>query len=118
MMSSCSSDSLCARLLDAVAHECCVIAEEIAWLGGQVSSGTADITALQSFDFLAQHAQAQALLVAHLARMRDGAQAPGDLVCLVDAIPLPQVRARLLGALNGEAPAPVNDDDAIVWLDA
>ncbi len=117
-MSNFSSADIAPRLLEAVAQECRVLADEIARLGGLVSSGTADITALQAFDFMTQHAQAQALLVDHLAHMPDNPQALGGVCDLIATIPLPQVRARLLGALHGHAPAPVNDDDAILWGDA
>lgn len=116
-MSSFSSDALAARLLEAVARECDIIAGNIAALGAQVSGGTADSAALQSFDFLAQHAQAQAMLVAHLARMEPGACTLDGISRMIDAIPLPQVRARLLTALHGEVALPVNDDDTVLWMD-
>ena len=116
-MSNCSSDTLSTRLLEAIARECCGMAEDIAWLGGQVSGGTADSAALQMFDFLAQQAHAHALLAVHVARTKEGPSALGDMADVIGRIPLPEVRARLLAALYGEAPAAVNDDDTVLWMD-
>lgn len=116
-MSSCSSSSLAARLLDAVARECHVMADDIARLGGLVSGGTADSADLQAFDFLSQQAQAHALLTTHAARMTDGASALTEVVALVGRIPLPAMRARLLEALGVAVPAPVPDDELLLWTD-
>jgi hypothetical protein len=111
-----SSNSLSARLLEAVARECCIMSEDIAWLGGQVSSGTAGIADLQAFDFLAQQAQTQAMLIVQIARLKEGAPVLADMSGLIDTIPLPAVRARLLHALNGDVPARVDDNDAVLWV--
>lgn len=116
-MSNFSSGGIATRLLEAVAQECRVMADEIAVLGGQVSSGTAGMAALQSFDFLTQHAQAQALLMDYLAGMSDNPHALDHVCEVIGTIPLPRVRARLFTVLRGCAPAPVNDDDTIIWVD-
>lgn len=117
-MSNCSDDHPSLRLFAAVSQECRIMADEIAWLGGLVSSGAADAVALQAFDFLAQHAQAQALLVSHLAQVRQENYAPAEFIRLVDTIPLPRVRARLRLALNQAAPLPIDDGDLVLWADA
>lgn len=108
-----SSDGL--RLFHAVAQECRIMAAEIAWLGGLVSGGTADAVSLQSFDFLSQHAQAQALLVAQLGMLHEGGSTREEFLALVDTIPLPVVRARLRQALDVTEDLPADDGDLVLW---
>jgi hypothetical protein len=115
-MKSNSSDM--ARMLDAIARECGAMAGEIAWLGAQVSgearSGGANIIALQSFDYLAQQADAQASLIARLAA---GMTRADEMRTAIEAIPLPLVRARLMAALAGKTilAQPLGDD--VFWSD-
>lgn len=110
-----SSDVL--RLLGAIARECRGLSEEIAGLGGVVSgdgrAGNA-IVALQSFDYLAQLAAAQAGLIARLAA---GMVRADEMTVAIAAIPLPHVRARLLSALTG-APQSAETGDDEFWWDA
>lgn len=116
-MSSFSSASVASRLAAAIAQECRVLAEGIARLGEQVSAGSADITAMQSFDLLSQHALAQAILVEHLATIMEDGFALERACQVIGAIPLPQVRERLLFALRGEFCPPGNDDEMVLWID-
>jgi hypothetical protein len=121
MMSNSSSGEPVTRLLLAVAEECRAIAADIAWLGGQITGGTADSAALQSFDFLAQHAQTQGQLIAHVAQLTDDTSIPANLARLVREIPLPKVRTRLLRALDGnaddESVAGADNSNTVFWLD-
>ncbi len=113
-MTSNSSDMT--RMLDAIARECSAMAGEIAWLGAQVSGetrhGGANIVALQSFDYLAQQADAQAGLIARLAA---GMVRADEMRAAIEAIPLPRVRARLLAALAGKTAASLDLDDDVFW---
>lgn len=116
-MSSFSDDPQVARILEAIAQECRAMAEKIAWLGAHVSGGTADSTTLQTFDFLAQQAQAHAMLVLHVARIKSGAATFDDMADRIGRIPLPDMRARLQAVLHGQKPVPVHQDDTILWMD-
>ncbi|HEY0266339.1 MAG TPA: hypothetical protein VGC16_06270 [Rhizomicrobium sp.] len=113
-----SNSSDTARMLDAIARECSAMAGEIAWLGAQVSSeargGSANIVAMQNFDYLAQQADAQASLIARLAA---GMTRADEMRAAIAAIPLPLVRARLLAALAGRTAAAALPDDDIFWPD-
>ncbi len=113
-MTSNSSDR--ARMLDAIARECSAMAGEIAWLGVQVCDetrhGGANIVALQSFDYLAQQADAQASLIARLAA---GMVRADEMRSAIEAIPLPWVRARLLAALAGQTAASLDLDHDVFW---
>lgn len=105
------------RLLGAIAQECRGLAEEIAGLGGRVSGDARagnTIVALQSFDYLAQLADAQAALIARLA---SGMIRADEMTAAITAIPLPHVRARLLSALTG-APQSAQAGDDEFWWDA
>lgn len=112
-----SSSSDVSRLLGAIAQECRGLADEIAGLGGLVSgdarAGQA-VVAMQSFDYLAQLADAQAGLIARLAA---GMIRADEMAVAIGAIPLPHVRARLLSALTG-APHSAESGDDEFWWDA
>jgi hypothetical protein len=111
-----SNSSEAARLLDAIARECSTMAGEIAALGAQVCAFARDdaaIVTLQRFDYLAQQAQAQSDLIARLANgMTDG----HAISAAIDAIPLPHVRARLLGTPASEHLFPDGPDQDIFWV--
>lgn len=100
-MSNCSKQA--ARILDALARECRIVADEIARLGGQLSSrvmdGTAHMATFQSFDALSQQAGIQSVLITLMAQ----SAASDALEAAIAEIPLPAMRRRLLGALKGDA---------------
>ena len=104
------------QLLAALAHECALLGQAIACLGGQVSAGDADMVALQDFDVQAQTAEALAGLLEQMGAPRD-AIAQG-----ISAVPLPAMRGRLSIALAAapDQPAqggPGEEPDDIIWLD-
>lgn len=105
-------------LLNAMAQECHLMAAEIAELGELVTSGESGadlVIALQSFDYLAQQASAHAALASILARQAGPAE---ELMAVVDGIPLPAMRHRLLAILSREPPRDLHDrDEAEFWLD-
>jgi hypothetical protein len=106
------------RLLRALAGECWGVAREIGRLGEFLSAGVGDhnahIVALQSFDYLVQHMDAQAGLIDRLSNEQASVE---DMVHAIKAIPLPAVRDRLLLATNMPATDGANEDSTF-WTDA
>lgn len=104
MMSN-SSSPLIADLLQAIGAEWALIGADIARLGETLSAQPSSVVAMQGFDALSQNAKAQGLMLAQIAfLMRGGHIAGPALAHILDDLPLPAVRRRLLKALDLEEP--------------
>lgn len=103
-MSNCS-DPLIADLLQAIGAEWALIGSDIAKLGERLTPEPSSVVAMQGFDALSQNAKAQGLMLAQIAYLMRGSHIAGPaLAHVVDDLPLPAVRRRLLKALDLEAP--------------
>jgi len=117
-----AENTLVAVLLEGVAKECAVLAEDIARLGealsahGDIAPHVPNITEMQRFDMLSQNAQAQAQIMLNLAMVVSGRETfhIDDARSLIAKIPLWEVRMRLL-ALSGAA-AEAGGDEQDNWL--
>ena len=97
-----------ARVLAGIAWECATLANQIADLGATLSTQPTlpeepvHMIQLQAFDRLTQCAHAQAQIIAHVAReiMISRPSDAGQMLELIDAIPLHDVRMRLREALG------------------
>jgi len=116
--------TLIAVLLEGVAKECAVLAEEISHLGETLSAHkniaphATNIVEMQRFDALSQNARAQAQIMLNLAMVLSGRETfhIDDARSLIAKIPLWEVRMRLL-AMSGEfATVETNDDEQDDWL--
>lgn len=108
-----------ARILNALAQESRILADEIARLGEKLSSramcGGDQIVLFQSFDALTQQAGIQSMLIALVAQ----SAVPDKLEAAITDIPLPAMRYRLLDALNRnskEELSAVPDGETVIWF--
>lgn len=104
-MSNCSSPAI-ADLLQAIGAEWALIGADIARLGETLTAQPSSIVAMQGFDALSQNAKAQGLMLAQIAYLMRGSHIAGPaLAHVLDDLPLPAVRRRLLKALELDEPA-------------
>jgi hypothetical protein len=104
MMSNCSRHLL-ADLLAALASEWAQIGAEIAGLGEDLAATRDSVVAMQGFDALSQNAETQGRLLAQLSVLARGRTlSRPDVMRIVDHLPLPAVRRRLLAAVDMRLP--------------
>jgi len=110
------------RILHGVASEFSAMGSEIARIGDalsdSISNNAAHVVQFQAFDRLAQNAHSQARLIAHLARsVLVGEHSASDVLGQIEEIPIPEVRRRLLHALEGSSPihAAELEEDPVFW---
>lgn len=110
------------RILHGIAGEFSAMGTEIARIGDalsdSISNSAEHVVQLQAFDRLAQNAHSQARLIAHLARsILVGEHSASDVLGQIAEIPIPDVRRRLLHALEDSPPAHAADleEDPVFW---
>jgi hypothetical protein len=112
-MSNCSRHLL-ADLLAALSGEWTRIGAEIAGLGEKLTATPACVVAMQGFDALSQNAETQGRLLAQLSVLARGrALSQPDVMRIVDHLPLPEVRRRLLAAMDISVPD--EDGGTEIW---